>query len=57
MPEKIHRVKERVQGRRNSTQGNPEVSVNKASLQSPRKSIHLDGRGQGETGERRLEEL
>lgn len=57
MPEKIHRVKEYVQGRRNSTQGNPEVSVNKASLQSPRKSIHLDGRGQGEIGERSLEEL
>lgn len=51
MPEKIHRVKECVQGRRNSTQGNPEVSVNKASLQSPRKSIHLaEAKGKLERG-------
>ena len=43
--------------RRNSTQGSPEMSMNKVSLQSLRKSTLLDNRGQGESGERRLERL
>lgn len=52
-----NRVKESGQGRRNSTQGSPEMSMNKVSLQSLRKSTLLDNRGQGESGERRLERL
>lgn len=52
-----NKVKESGQGRRNSTQGTPEMSMNKVSLQSLRKSTHLDNRGQGESGERRLERL
>lgn len=52
-----NRVKESGQGRRNSIQGSPEMSMNKASLQSPRESTHLNNRGQGESGDRRLERL